>query len=228
MKPTILLGQAVAPDGTVLTLHRHDTTWILRTNGEELMSTRRVHSEEQFAVLGCATIAGRPRARVLVGGLGFGFTLKSALRLLGPAAQVVVAELMPEVVAWNRNPEWPLAGAALDDPRVELRVQDVLQVLRDSPASFDAVLLDIDNGVEPLSARQNVALYRDTGIRTAIAALRPGGRLSYWTAGEEPVFVKAMERAGLAVEVHRVRAHATTGPWHYVFTGDRLADRRPR
>lgn len=214
MKPTERLGEAVAPDGTVLTLFRHDGAYSLRVSGVELMSTRRHHSEDRLAALTCERLRDRAGAQVLVGGLGLGFTLRAALRALPADAHVVVAEIVPEVIAWNANPDYALSADALRDPRVAVRQGDVADVLRASPGAFDAIMLDVDNGAEPLTTAGNAALYRSAGIRTAAAALRPDGRLAYWSANADPAFEGLLRRAGLTVEVHRARAHATAGGAH--------------
>jgi spermidine synthase len=221
VKPTELLGTAAAPDGTVLALYRHDGAYAIRVNGVELMSTRRHQSEDRLAELACGPLAGTPGARVLVGGLGLGFTLKAALAVLAADARVVVAELVAEVIAWNRTPEYGLSAAALDDPRVELRHADVADVLRERPAAYDAVMLDVDNGAESFTTAGNAALYGAAGIRAAAAALRPGGRLAYWSAADDPRFAAALRRAGLAVEVARVRAHASAGGRHAIYLARR-------
>jgi spermidine synthase len=215
------LEQATAPDGTVLTLHRHDATYTVRANGEELMSTRRHHSEERLAELTCAALRERPGARVLIGGLGLGFTLRAALAALAADARVVVAELVAAVIAWNANPAYPLAGDALRDPRVELRHADVVDVLRDGAGQYDAIMLDVDNGAAPMTTAGNARLYGDAGIREAIAALRPGGRLAYWSPDADPAFDRALRRAGLTVAVTRARAHTTSGPRHALYVGHR-------
>ena len=224
MKPHERLAEATTPDGTVLILYRHDGEYLLRANGSELMSTRRSHSEERLAELACAPLGTVAGASVLIGGLGFGFTLKAALELLGPDARVVVAELLREIIDWNRNPNYDLSGAELADPRVEVRHVDVAKVLGDGVAAYDAIVLDTDNGAESVTTRSNARLYRDKGIRMAMAALKPGGRLAYWLAEPDPRFVKSLERAGLAVTVESVRAHPTSGPYHTLLVSQRLRD----
>ena len=144
MKPTLLLASAVTPDGRPLTLHGHDGDYLIRVAGVELMSTRQHRSEERLAELGCGPLRDRPRSRVLVGGLGLGFTLRATLPLLRRDATVVVAELMQPVVDWNRDPSFGLGGDALADPRVEVVVGDVADAIR--TGRFDAILLDVDNG----------------------------------------------------------------------------------
>src|SRR5690606_8024917 len=142
MKPTERLAEATTPDGTRLTLLRHDGAYMLHADGKELMSTRRSHSEVELAELACRPLAGREAPRVLVGGLGFGFTLRAALQLLPSHAEVVVAELVQAVIDWNLAPEYSLGGDALRDPRVSVRHADVLDVLRENAGGFDAIMLD--------------------------------------------------------------------------------------
>ncbi|HWK90328.1 MAG TPA: hypothetical protein VNP72_10040 [Longimicrobium sp.] len=224
MKRVEQLGEAVAPDGSVLALYRHDGAYAIRVNGEELMSTRRHHSEDVLAEVMCAPLRDREGARVLIGGLGLGFTLRAALRSLAPDAEVVVAEIVEEVIRWNQEPGYALAADALADPRVDLRHDDVANVLAASAGGFDAIMLDVDNGAAPLTTQGNAALYRAQGIRRAAAALRPGGRLAYWSAGGDPEFEKALQRAGMTVEVVRARPHPGLKAWHTIFVA-RQAER---
>ena len=222
MKRVERLGEAVAPDGSLLVLYRHDRDYTIRVDGQELMSTRCHGSEDTLADLACAPLRELPGASVLIGGLGLGFTLRAALRVLAPDARVVVAEIVDEVIRWNLDPEYGLAADALRDPRVDLRHDDVANVLAASPGGFDAVMLDVDNGAAAMTTQGNAALYRAQGIRLAYAALRPGGRLAYWSAAEEPAFATALRRARLSVEVVRARAHPRLRVWHTI-----LVARRP-
>jgi spermidine synthase len=215
------LGQATAPDGSVLELYRHDRDFGIRVNGEDLMSTRRHHSEDVLAEVVCEPLRERADARVLIGGLGLGFTLKAALRALGADARVVVAEIVEEVIGWNRDPELGISPDALADPRVVVRHADVVDVLRDNGDGFDAIMLDVDNGAAALTTRGNAALYRAEGIRRAASALREGGRVAYWSAGEDEAFEKALRREGLTVETVRARAHPTLRSWHTIFVASR-------
>jgi spermidine synthase len=216
------LGEAAAPDGSVLALYRHDGDYVIRVDGQELMSTRRHHSEDVLAELVCAPLAEREGARVLIGGLGLGFTLRAALRWLADDARVVVAEIVEEVIRWNRNPDYALASDALRDPRVDLRHDDVANILRANGDGFDAIMLDVDNGADPLTTRGNAGLYRAQGIRRAAAALRPGGRLTYWSAEPDAAFEKALRAAGLTVEVVRTRAHPGLKIWHTIYVARRV------
>ncbi len=200
----------------MLTLYRHDGAYLMVVDGVELMSTRRVHSEELLAELACAPLKARTDAAVLIGGLGFGFTLKAALGRLPSDARVVVAEILREVIDWNLNPEWPLAGEAMRDPRVTVKHDDVANLLRTNVGGFDAILLDVDNGAESFTTGSNKKLYGEKGIRAAIAALRPGGCLAYWSVDTEPAFVKALKKEGLSVSVHKARSHATSGGFNAI------------
>jgi spermidine synthase len=217
VKKTERLDEAVAPDGTVLTLYRHDDAYFIRVDGIELMSTRRHHSEEKLAERCCAPLRRTPGARVLVGGLGLGYTLGAALESLAPDARVVVAEIVGKVIDWNRNPDFPFAGKALDDPRVHLRNVDVATLIAGGQQQYDAIMLDVDNGADALTTSGNAGLYRDAGVRAAVAALRPGGRLGYWLAQPDPEFAERLRRTGLGVETVKVRAHATSGGYYTLF-----------
>jgi len=223
VKPVEKLASAAAPDGSAVMLYRHDGAYLMVVDGVELMSTRRVHSEVQLAALACATLKERSGAAVLIGGLGFGATLRAALESLAADARVVVAEIMPDVIAWNRNPDWALAGASMHDARVVMRRADVLDVLRESPSTFDAIMLDVDNGAESFTTGSNKRLYGEKGIRLAAAALTAGGTLAYWSVDSEPAFVRALKREGLATAVHKVRSHATSGGFNHIILARRSA-----
>ena len=222
MKKFERLDEAVTPDGTILTLYRHDGAYHIRVDGVELMSTRRHYSEDQLAELVCAPLRAVPDARILIGGLGLGFTLQAALRTLGEDARVLVVELVEAVIRWNENPRYDLARAAMHDPRVTVRHDDVARVLGENPGAFDGILLDVDNGTEALTTAHNAGLYRDEGIRTAAAALRSGGCLAYWSAGADPGFAKALRRAGLSVETFTPRAHPTVRARHTLLLARRV------
>jgi len=211
-----------------LTLHEHDGDLSIRIDGVELMSTRQHHSEERMAEFACGDLRDHPAAAVLIGGLGLGFTLRETLRTLRETlrhlaadATVVVAELVPAVIAWNRNPAYALAGDVIDDPRVEVVAGDVADLLRASRDRFDRIMLDVDNGASGLTAAANDRLYASQGLRAARAALRPRGRLAVWSAGPDPRFVARMEEAGFVVEVAKARTHPTSGSWNSIFLGTR-------
>jgi spermidine synthase len=219
LKKWTLAGRTLTPDGKIVSLHEHDGSYTIRVDGAELMSTRRHSSEEQIAKLACAHLKEAPGARVLVGGLGFGFTLRAALAALGSDAKVVVAEILAAVVAWNRNPEFGLAMDALADPRVTVVERDVADLIREGRASFDSIILDVDNGPNALSAAGNGRLYEAAGLRLAHAALRPMGCVAFWSAARDSAFEKLMAQAGFAVTVHRRPAHKNSGPWHTLYLG---------
>ena len=217
MKPLERLGQARTPQGAVLALYRHDGAYLIRADGVELMSTRRHLSEDRLAEVACAPLRDRPGARVLIGGLGLGFTLRTALGLLAADAEVVVAELVAEVIEWNADPRWGLSVEALADPRVRLVHGDVTDVLAASPGAFDAIMLDTDNGPDGMLISENSALYARRGVAATVAALRAGGRIVYWSVGDDPGFVAALRRARLDVRALHVRAHDTAGPMHTLY-----------
>ncbi len=217
MKPLERLGEAQTPNGTVLSLFRHDGAYLIKADGIELMSTRRHLSEDRLAEVACAPLAGAAAVRVLIGGLGLGFTLRAALQALPADAQVVVAELVAEVIAWNADPTYDLSAAAMRDPRVRIVHDDVVNVLRANPAGFDAIMLDTDNGPDGMLMSENARLYAMRGIALTVAALRDGGRIVYWSVGDDPKFVGALQQSRLAVETLRVRAHDTSGPMHTLY-----------
>ena len=218
MKPFERLGEAKTPNGTVITLYRHDGSYLIRADGVELMSTRRHLSEDRLAEIACAPLRDVASARVLIGGLGLGFTLRTALRLLRHDAEVVVAELVAEVIAWNADPRYGLSVEAMSDPRVRMVHDDVTEVLRANPGGFDAIMLDTDNGPDGMLISENASLYSASGVATTVAALRQGGSIVYWSVGDDPRFVTALRKCGLAVTTLRVRAHGTAGPMHILYT----------
>jgi spermidine synthase len=222
MTPWTLLDSAVVPDefpargGGELRLYQRATEFSIKAGNCELMNSRVHGSEDALAELACRRLAGRPSSRVLIGGLGMGYTLAAALRELGPDSELVVAELVPTVVSWNRGPLAHLAGRPLNDARVQVREKDVGKVLRTERCSFDAILLDVDNGPEGLTRKANDWLYGLEGLETAYIALRPAGVLAVWSAGPEPVFAQRLRKVGFTVEEARVHAHGTRGGARHV------------
>ena len=222
MKPWILLGESHTPDGTRLTLMLRDREHVIFADGKLLMSSRMHGSEEALATLACAHVTSAAAPRVLVGGLGLGFTLRATLDVLPPRATVVVAELVPAVVEWNRGPLGPLASHPLDDPRVEVAVGDVAGVIKGHRAGFDAILLDVDNGPDAFTSSLNAGLYANDGVVQAHAALTPHGVLAVWSAWEDRKFEQRLRWAGFTVTMHRVRARLKQGgPRHTIFLGTR-------
>jgi len=201
MIPWEYLESASVPgNGGEIRLYRRDAEFSIRVGNRELMNSRVHASEEALATLAIARVADRARPRILIGGLGMGFTLAAVLRHLGPEGRVVVAELVPAVVAWNRGPLASLAGHPLQDARVTVREVDVAQILRGTRQAYDAILLDVDNGPEGLARRDNDWLYARPGLEAAQAALRPAGVLAVWSASPHPVFVQRLRRVGFKVD----------------------------
>ena len=219
MKKWTTVDRALTPDGKTISLDEHDGSYAIRVDNVPLMSTRQHASEERLAELACAHLRGTRQARLLIGGLGFGFTLKAALGAVAGDATVVMAEILGAVIAWNRDPALPLAAAWLADPRVTVLQQDVGEVIRQARGNFDSIILDVDNGPAALSTGGNGRLYDYAGLRHARAALRPAGCLAVWSVARDPAFEQLMTRAGFAVEVLRCRSHASSGRWHTLFLG---------
>lgn len=218
MKAWELLGRTRTPDDTDMALMRRDREYIILAGGRSLMSSRMHGSEEALAAFGCRTARTLDAPCVLVGGLGMGFTLRATLDLLPASATIVVSELVPAIVEWNRGPLAPLAGHPLKDARVRVEVGDVTAALQSSTARFDAALLDVDNGPDAFTASDNVALYSDRGLAAARKALKPGGVLAVWSAWEDRKFEQRLRYAGFAVHVDRVRARLEKGgPYHTIF-----------
>jgi spermidine synthase len=213
------VDQALTPDGKTISLHEHDGSYTIRVDGVALMSTRQHGSEERLAELACANLREKPGARVLIGGLGFGFSLHAALAALAPDASVVVVEILAAVIAWNRNPAFPLAAEALADRRVTVVQQDVAEVLRAQRSSFDSIVMDIDNGPVALSAEGNDRLYQPAGLKLIRAALRPEGCVAFWSAAPDPAFEELMVRAGFLVETQNCRSRLSSGRRHTLFLG---------
>lgn len=221
MKPAIELERVTTPDGSTMALVEHDGHHAIRVNGRELMSSRHSFSEQQLGTVACRGLGRTPKACVLIGGLGLGFTLRAALAELGRDAQVVVAELLPEVVTWNQNPAYGLAAAELADRRTKVIVGDVADVLKRAPLPFDAIMLDADNQTTAMNTAGNTSLYDKSGLTRVWSKLKPGGTVVYWSAGEEPLLAKRLSKSGFEVIVERVRRHPTSGGYHYLIVGRR-------
>ncbi len=222
MIPWTLLDTAAVPGGGELRLLQRGGELSIRLGREELMNSRMHGSEEALATLACAQIAGRARPRILIGGLGMGFILRAALDALGADARIVVAELVPAVVEWNRGPLAELSGHALKDARVDVREADVAGVMRCERSAYDAILLDVDNGPEAMTRKANDRLYDLAGLAAAQEALRPGGVLAVWSAGPNPRFTQRLRTVGFAVDEVRVRARGKSGgPRHTVWIAAR-------
>ena len=223
MIPWKLLDRAPVPGGEgELRLYQRGEEFSIRVTGHgELMNSRAHGSEDALAALACARLVGRERPRLLIGGLGMGFTLAVALRELGPDAEVVVAELVPAVVAWNRGALGAQAGNPLLDARASVQEIDVARLLRSQRNAFDAILLDVDNGPEGLTRDANNWLYSNGGLAAAFAALRADGILAVWSAGGDSDFTDRLRRAGFEAEEIRVRARISKGARHTIWLARR-------
>lgn len=220
MKATTTLAETVTPDGGRMVLMEHDGQYFLKVDGVALMSTMATASEELMADLAMAALAKRPGKRVLIGGLGFGFTLKRVLELAPKQAEIVIAELLPEIAEWNRTHLAPVNGACLDDPRVELRIEDVARVLAGAADGerFDVILLDVDNGPAALVAKRNGGLYGRRGIASVRSALTRKGTVIFWSANRDKAFAESLDRAGFDVTEVAAKAYPQAKkPTHTLF-----------
>lgn len=223
MIPWVLLDTAKLPDGSGdLRLKRRGGEFSIMLGSNELMNSRLSGSEEALATLVRERLGDRPKPRILIGGLGMGFTLRAALAAWGADARIEVAELMPAVVAWARGPMAEVFSGCLDDPRVEVTVADVACVIRSAPGAYDAILLDVDNGPEGLTVAANDALYGEAGLWLVQASLRPGGILAVWSQGPDRHFSRRLHMAGFAVEEIAVRAsRSRRGARHVIWLAAR-------
>ena len=222
MQPAIVLDAVATPEGGRLVLSRRGDAFLIRIDGLDLMSSRAHGSEEALARLAFAALGSRRAPRVLVGGLGMGFTLRAVLdALAGKPAVVMVAEVFPAVVAWNRRWLGKLAGHPLADPRVRVVEGDVADLLAAPQEPFELILLDVDNGPEALTPRPQRGLYTRQGLERLHRTLTPGGVLAVWSGFAHPPFVTRLREAGFAVEVHRVRARGGKGGRHVIFVARR-------
>jgi len=224
MSSWTVLGRAEIPNGGgELKLSQRGDEFSIRLSGVrgELMNSRVHGSEEALAQLGCAHLDGVADARVLVGGLGMGFTLAAALKALSGSAGVTVAELIPAVVEWNRGPLGACAGYPLQDPRTRVQLGDVAGLFPSPSPAFDAILLDVDNGPEGLTQHANHGLYSAAGLAAIFASLRPRGTLAIWSAFPDPAFVTRLKKAGFRAEAKTVRARPGKGSRHTIFVADK-------
>src|SRR6202047_789405 len=220
MKSWELLAEACTPDGTDMRLTRRGNEFVILVNGRTLMSSRMHGSEEALATIACRHARTLEQPRVLVGGLGMGFTLRATLDLLSPDAKVRVVEIVPAGVGGNRGALGPVAGHPLNDPRVRIEVGDVGFTLRANPGGFDVILLDVDNGPAAFTTLANHGLYDNGGVAASYAALRVGGALAVWSAWEDRKFEQRLRFHGFVAQVDRVRARLKKGgTWHTIFLG---------
>lgn len=225
MKPMQTLASTTTGDGEELVLQSRGGDFFINLDGEELMSTRAPGSEVALASLGCEGLETREKPRILIGGLGLGYTLRAALEILPRGAEVVVAELFPVVVEWTRTYLAELDGGAIDDPRVRLLVRDVYDVLVDGSGPYDAILLDVDNGPAAWCLESNGRLYDRDGIEVLRQAMTPKGRLAIWASQADPQYVNRLRKRGFAVQTRQIRTQGKQGNRrHVVF----LATASPR
>lgn len=225
MIPWQQIDRAAVPGAEVeLRLMRRGGDFSMMLGPNELMNSRLSGSEEALATLTCRRIEAVKRPHLLIGGLGMGFTLRAALAVLGPEARVMVAELVPAVIAWARGPMAEIFGDSLSDPRASILSADVVAVIRSHVSAFDAILLDVDNGPEGLIRKANDALYDLKGLRAIRGALRPGGVLAVWSSGPHDRFSKLLRDAGFDVSEVAVRATARrSGARHVIWFATRRA-----
>jgi spermidine synthase len=223
MRPWTLLGTATVPgEGAPLRLMQRGDEFVIMAGTNPLMNSRMSGSEEDLATLSWARIAGRPNPHVLIGGLGMGFTLRAALATMPAAVRITIVEIVPEIVAWARGPLAHIFEGCLDDQRVTIEVKDVGKVIATHKASFDAILLDVDNGPEGLSRDGNDRLYSLAGLAKTHAALKPSGVLAVWSAHPDAKFTKRLGESGFRVEEIGVRErHGKKGARHTIWIGTR-------
>ncbi|WP_371196170.1 hypothetical protein [Glaciecola sp. SC05] len=220
MNAWIELGTAQIPNGGgELKFSRREDEFSIRLSGirGELMNSRVYNSEKELSILGCAHLRSAKEAHVLVGGLGMGYTLSEALNLLSSTSQVTVAELIPEVVSWNKGPLGACANYPLNDPRTNVHIGDVKTLLTGNKPIFDAILLDVDNGPEGLTKTDNNWIYSAQGLSQIYTSLRPRGMLAIWSAGPDKAFTLRLKKAGYNVSTEVVRARKGKGSRHTIF-----------
>ena len=222
MVPWRLIERVAVPGGGTLGLHARGDEFSIRIDGQELMNSRVYSPRDALSELGCMRIRDRPKPRVLIGGLGMGYALATALATLRSDAEVVVAELVPAVVAWNRSLLGDLAGHPLRDRRVTVRETDVACALKEQRAAYDAILLDVDNGPEGMTRQSNDWLYGHAGLRCARSALRKAGVLGIWSAGPSREFARRFRAAGFTIDEIGVTARGGgRGARHTIWLGAR-------
>ncbi|AYO78863.1 MULTISPECIES: spermine/spermidine synthase domain-containing protein [Sphingobium] len=222
MTPRELLGTAAVPGGQELRLYRRGGDFMIVLDRNELMSSRMSGSEKALALMTLERLGKRAGLHMLIGGYGMGFTLRAALAEMDTKAQITLAELVPEIIEWARGPMVDLAAGCLDDPRVRLVMDDVAHVIAAGHGSYDAILLDVDNGPDGLTADANDRLYTNAGLSSAMRALKPGGILAIWSAGSDAAFTRRLQNAGFAVEEVAVKARDNgKGPRHVIWFATR-------
>jgi spermidine synthase len=218
MKPERVIDSTPTPDGNELLLYERDGVFTLRIGGIELMTSRAHDSEEELAAMAMKLVSGKRSPRVLVGGLGMGYTTRAVLDSTPRPGEVVVAELLPAVVRWNRDHIGHLAGSPMNDPRVTIIEKDLFEVIAGNPGAFDVILNDVDNGPGGCILDRNERLYRPDGLAAIRRCLRPRGVLAVWSVDDDPRFVKALGKAGFDARAETVFArNIPKGHRHTVF-----------
>ena len=222
MIPRELIDTADVPGGNLLRLFRRGGDFMIVLDRNELMNSRMSGSEEALATMTCTRLRHVQAPRLLIGGYGMGFTLRAALAVLGKDARLTVVELVPKIIAWARGPMSALTAGCLEDPRVRLIEDDVGSIIAAAKSTYDAILLDVDNGPDGLTSLANARLYSATGLAIARAALKPGGLLAVWSAAPDDAFARRLQDAGFVVEEVAVRARSNgKGPRHVIWFGKR-------
>ncbi|PWQ98126.1 MnmC family methyltransferase [Leucothrix arctica] len=220
MTPWTLLGTANIPNnGGELKLTQRDQEFSIHLKGArgELMNSRMRCSERALADLGCAHIKNVENAKVLVGGLGMGFTLEAALKVTTQSSEVIVAELVPEVVEWNKGPLGDCAERPLDNPRTSVHLGDVAVLFKPKKPTYDAVLLDVDNGPEGFTQSKNDSLYSIKSLKAIHDSLNKQGVLAVWSAWFDEKFSAQLRKSGFKVTHETVRAHMGKGSRHTIY-----------
>ena len=224
MNPWIKIESTTVPGSdTELTLSQRDDDFAIRVSGVpgDLMNSRMHYSEEALAEFACTRLSTIENARILVGGLGMGFTLAAALKTVPGSAEVIVAELIPDVVEWNRGLLGQCAGRPVEDGRTRVHLGDVVDLLKHQPEKFDAILLDVDNGPEAMTHSDNEWLYSLAGLKTIYEALRPEGIVTIWSARADQIFTTRLKKTGFNVQLRTVRARPGKGSRHTIFVAQK-------
>jgi len=224
MKPKIKLAEAsLASGGGTLALYQHDGAFSMSINGQELMHSQACASERLMGTLGVEEIDVSVHPKILIGGLGLGFTLRSVVDAVGPDATIEVAEIVPEVIEWNQTHLRDLNGALMERPGIEVLQSDVVEVIRKAQAQYDCIIVDVDNGPTAMVLPTNVSLYSNTGLKRVWGALKPGGRVIFWSAQEDPAFAMRLKRVGYSVQAVPAKVHARAKRAAYILY---VADRK--
>ena len=211
----------MSPDGTRLELVEHDGEYVIKADDLPLMSTRMHFSEMELARLVCTKL--KSNAKVMIGGLGLGYTLRSALDLIPKDGVVVQVELVPEVIEWNKGPLGPFNNHPLKDTRTKIVQDDISKVIRQSQNNYDSIMLDVDNGPSTLINERNAWMYTNQGLQSIRNALKNKGKVAIWSANDEPRFISHMKRNGFLAERHHIQAHKGKGGIrHVIFTGRKI------